>query len=472
MELSSTGAAAAPALSPSEIFRGRKLLHPRQHRLRGQGAAQHAARPVPRRSAAPTSWCAAAPGPTASRASGRAWSPRRPSTRCATSSAARRRLAAFLREKVVVVDGDITEPNLGMSEELADGVAKDIDVLINSSGRVTFNPPLESALRTNVQGTKNVIAFAKRMKRPALIHTSTCFVAGNRSGEVWEDEELDGYFPRHKELSGTRFSVEQEIADSALGRGAHPPARRRRPGAGGAAPAGPRPAARGEPRSRRRAGAEAGGGARRARSGSAPRLTKQGVERAAKWGWPNIYTYTKSMGDQLVARETGIVRAIVRPAIVESAVAYPFRGWNEGFTTSAPLVYLALKGQNLLPVSPKLILDVVPGRSRRVGDADGRGAGDRRAAQAGVPAVERRPQPAAHGSRRHPDRPLQAEALPRQGDREPLPQRAGGADGVPSGHAGDLRPLLASRCSRALRARPPRRWRASARAGARGASPR
>ncbi len=66
------------------------------------------------------------------------------------------------------------------------------------------------------------------------------------------------------------------------------------------------------------------------------------------------------MGDQLVARETGIVRAIVRPAIVESAVAYPFRGWNEGFTTSAPLVYLALKGQNMLPVSNKLILDVVP----------------------------------------------------------------------------------------------------------------
>src|SRR5450755_1261659 len=34
-------------------------------------------------------------------------------------------------------------------------------------------------------------------------------------------------------------------------------------------------------------------------------MTKQGVERAAAWGWPNIYTYTKSMGDQLVARETG-----------------------------------------------------------------------------------------------------------------------------------------------------------------------
>jgi long-chain acyl-CoA synthetase len=61
-----------------------------------------------------------------------------------------------------------------------------------------------------------------------------------------------------------------------------------------------------------------------------------------------------------VARETDIVRSIVRPAIVESSLAYPFPGWNEGFTTSAPLVYLSLKGQNLLPVKDSLILDMVP----------------------------------------------------------------------------------------------------------------
>jgi hypothetical protein len=123
-------------------------------------------------------------------------------------------LRAWLADKVRVVDGDITEPNLGMTDEVAQAVAQDIDVVINSSGKVTFNPPLESALRTNVQGTKNVIAFVKRMKRPAVLHTSTCFVAGNRSGEVWESEELVGYFPRRKELPATRFTVEQEIADS------------------------------------------------------------------------------------------------------------------------------------------------------------------------------------------------------------------------------------------------------------------
>jgi long-chain acyl-CoA synthetase len=268
-------------------------------------------------------------------------------------------LAAVLRDKVVVVDGDITEPNLGLSETDAQRVAQDIDVLINSSGRVTFNPPLESALRTNVEGTKNVIAFAKRMKRPALIHTSTCFVAGNRSGEVWEDEELDGYFPKRAELSGTRFSVEQEMADNALGA-----ARIRQLADDAQVLAVLRREARERMREENRDPDDEAAlklaVARARKEWIRSEMTKQGVERAAAWGWPNIYTYTKSMGDQLVARETGIVRAIVRPAIVESAVAYPFRGWNEGFTTSAPLVYLALKGQNVLPVSPKLILDVVP----------------------------------------------------------------------------------------------------------------
>src|SRR5687767_11834898 len=90
------------------------------------------------------------------------------------------------------------------------------------------------------------------------------------------------------------------------------------------------------------------------------RLTDLGVERAAFWGWPNIYTYTKSLGEQLVAAETRIVRSIVRPSIVESALSYPFPGWNEGFTTTAPIVFLVLKGQTQIPANEKLILDITP----------------------------------------------------------------------------------------------------------------
>jgi len=268
-------------------------------------------------------------------------------------------LETFLREKVRVVDGDITETDLGMTADEAQRVADDIDVVLNSSGRVTFNPPIESAMRTNVQGTRNVIDFVKRMKRPALVHTSTCFVAGNRSGEVWESERLDGYFPRHAELPGTVFSVEQEVKDveriaaevRAQAKDAQVMARLRTQA---------RKRLMEQSRDPDDEGTLRLAIARERKDWVRSESTERGMARAAEWGWPNIYTYTKSMGDQLVARETEIFRSIVRPAIVESSLSYPFPGWNEGFTTSAPLVYLSLKGQHLLPVDKRLILDIVP----------------------------------------------------------------------------------------------------------------
>ena len=265
----------------------------------------------------------------------------------------------FVRDKVAIVGGDIAEDNLGFSEEEAAAIAKDIDVVINSAGNVTFNPTLESGLRTNVVGTQNVIAFTKRMKRPCLVHISTCFVAGDRSGAVWEDDEVLGYFPRKNELKGVEFSVQKEIADCAK------MSERAREEAKDAMRV-----AQFRELARKRLNEEMRDGddpdalglavARERKVWIRNRLTELGVERAKFWGWPNIYTYTKSLGEQLVAAETEIVRGIVRPSIVESAKSYPFPGWNEGFTTTAPIIFMTLKGQRQLPANPKLILDITP----------------------------------------------------------------------------------------------------------------
>jgi long-chain acyl-CoA synthetase len=265
----------------------------------------------------------------------------------------------FIRDKVRIVNGDIGEERLGFTEEEAQAVAADIDVLVNSAGNVTFNPTLESALRTNVVGTQNVIAFAKRMRRPALVHISTCFVAGNRSGPVWESDPVLGYFPRKEELVGVEFNAEQEIRDCAK------LAERVREEARDALQA-----ARFRESARKRLVEEGRDPddldamglavARERKLWTRERLTELGIERATFWGWPNIYTYTKSLGEQLVAAEKGIVRAIVRPSIVESAKEFPFPGWNEGFTTTAPLIFIALKGQQQIPVNDKLILDITP----------------------------------------------------------------------------------------------------------------
>ena len=268
-------------------------------------------------------------------------------------------LEAFLREKLVIVGGDITEENLGYSEKEAARIASEVDVLVNCSGRVTFNPPLEAALKTNVTGTLHTIAFAKRMKRPALVHVSTCFVAGNRSGEIWENEPLLGYFPRKDEPEVPDFSVEQEIRDC------------ERLAARVRDEAQDRSLADRFRKAAKKRFLEEGRDpddeaalrlavARERKNWIRSRLTDLGIEKANWWGWPNIYTYTKSLGEQLVAAEGGMIRTIVRPAIVESALEFPFPGWNEGFTTTAPLIRMALKGQNLFPVEENHTLDIIP----------------------------------------------------------------------------------------------------------------
>ena len=268
-------------------------------------------------------------------------------------------LDGFIRDKVAIVGGDIGDTNLGYTDEQAQRIADDVDVVLNSAGNVTFNPTLESALRTNVVGTQNVIAFAKRMKRPALVHVSTCFVAGNRSGPVWESDPVLGYFPRKDELKGVEFSVEEEIRDCAR------LAERARDEARDAMMV-----ARFRELARKRLSDEGRDAddpdamglavARERKVWIRTRLTDLGMERSTFWGWPNIYTYTKSLGEQLVAAETGMIRSIVRPSIVESALSYPFPGWNEGFTTTAPIIFLVLKGQTQIPASEKLILDITP----------------------------------------------------------------------------------------------------------------
>ncbi len=103
----------------------------------------------------------------------------------------------YLRDKVVPLPGDVSRPQVGLSdadvELLTEGGP--LDLIVNCAGLVTFNPSLESALRTNVYGVRSVLELCRRTGA-RLVHVSTCFVAGQREGEVWEDEAIFGYFPR------------------------------------------------------------------------------------------------------------------------------------------------------------------------------------------------------------------------------------------------------------------------------------
>lgn len=265
----------------------------------------------------------------------------------------------FIRAKVVPVNGDVGNEYLGLDEEQARTIMQDTDIIINGAGNVTFNPPLESALRTNVVGSNNIIKLARMMKKPRLVHVSTCFVAGKRSGAIWENEPVVGYFPRKEELKGTVFDVNREVEDCAR---LSEQARQEADDAVQAAKF--REAARErfieEGRDPDDESELKSAIFRERKMWIRERTTELGAARAEYWGWTNIYTYSKSLAEQIIAQQDDIVKTLVRPSIVESSVNYPFPGWNEGFTTTAPLILIALRGQPIIPVNEKLVLDIIP----------------------------------------------------------------------------------------------------------------
>ncbi len=269
-------------------------------------------------------------------------------------------LQAFLESKIVAIPGDIGRPICNFTDEQfamfeADG---GLDVILNSAGLVSFMPSLESALRINALGAKNVLDAARKAKAK-LVHVSTCYVAGVRSGEVWEDEPVVGYFPRKDELRDKDFDAAAEIVDcqriidqvrDQSNDRAHISEFREK-------------AARSLRDQRRDPDDEADlklAVARERKIWTATRLTELGMERATHWGWTNTYTYTKSLGEQVILADPTVVSTVVRPAVVESAVRFPFPGWNEGFNTTAPLVYLVLKGHRSIVAGEHSTMDIIP----------------------------------------------------------------------------------------------------------------
>ncbi len=267
-------------------------------------------------------------------------------------------LHSWLEDVVNVVAGDITYDHLGLSDsdylELTE--TDPVDLILHCAGNVNFDPPLDQALAVNSQGAGHKVEFAEAAGCP-LVHMSTCFVAGERSEDIREDTEVVGYSPNrqpfdpHRELADAVYlaaEVRRRADAQALEARFYDQAKAALTKKGLDYEDEHRLQAAFETCKKRWVDAE---------------LTREGTERAKQWGWTNTYTYTKSLGEQLTvsaARERKVPLTIVRPAIVESSVHTPFKGWNEGINTCAPFVYIMWKGQRAIPCNPENILDLVP----------------------------------------------------------------------------------------------------------------
>ena len=237
---------------------------------------------------------------------------------------------AVLRDKIAMHAGDVGEPLCGLSPQSIEELKGRVSLVINIAGLVEFTPPVDESFKSNVDGVENVLELATLLNA-RLVHVSTCFVCGESDGLVEEDEPISGFYPRRKSHADNSFRPRDEIRFirervSAVYEEAKVLAAKGRE----------------NPRETRQ------------------KLADLGLQRAQQWGWVNTYTYSKSLGEQLIATEPGLEYSIVRPAIVEAALDFPFPGWVEGGRTAAPLVMMAMSGLRHWALQAKAPMEVVP----------------------------------------------------------------------------------------------------------------
>jgi thioester reductase-like protein len=125
-----------------------------------------------------------------------------------------------------VVEGDISEPGLGLT-------AADLDLIKQQTTRVfhlaavyDLAVPQDLAMRVNVGGTRNVVALAQSLPHLRQFHhVSTCYVAGKREGVILESELLhDAGYRNFYEESKYLSELEVESAKKQLPVTIHRPA--------------------------------------------------------------------------------------------------------------------------------------------------------------------------------------------------------------------------------------------------------
>ncbi|HSY24905.1 MAG TPA: SDR family oxidoreductase, partial [Polyangiaceae bacterium] len=263
---------------------------------------------------------------------------------------------AFLRSKVVPIEGDTGRPLCGLDEALLRELRGTIDAVVNVAGIVDFNPPLDEALESNAFGAHNVVGLARALGDVPLLHTSTCYVAGKRAGPIREEDPCAVPFPRASELGAELWDPAREIDEclQLVAQANHRAGDAFRQ-SGFAEQAREKLLARGEPTHGPAFDREL---AHVKRKFVREELIAAGLDRATHWGWSNIYLYTKAIGEQIVAK-SGLEFTIARPACCESCIEFPVPAYNEGGNTSAPLIYLMMKG-HLQILAQHVPLDLIP----------------------------------------------------------------------------------------------------------------
>jgi HAD superfamily hydrolase (TIGR01490 family) len=255
----------------------------------------------------------------------------------------------MVARRVTAIAGDVSTDGLGLND--ADrALFSACDTIIHSAAAVSFDSPLDLAVEINLLGPPRIVNTLNALGvTPHLVAVSTCYVAGNRRGNA--PEQLVSAGPWDIGLNWRKeVDAARRLRNDTEGLSRHPDQltkfrseARQELGAAGA------PALASKTENLRTSWVKA-------------QLVEAGRARAASVGWPDAYAFTKALGEQAVTEVKGKVPvSIVRPSIIESALAEPFPGWIRGFRMAEPVILSYARGLlKEFPGVPEGTVDVIP----------------------------------------------------------------------------------------------------------------
>ncbi|MDQ1631045.1 MAG: alcohol-forming fatty acyl-CoA reductase [Frankiaceae bacterium] len=241
---------------------------------------------------------------------------------------------------VQVVDGDLSS---------VPPLPDDVDIVIHCAGEVSFDPEIAEGFAANLGGLREVLRVTKEAaqrggRRPHFLHVSTAYVAGLRAGLIpegplhhavdWQVEEAAAQRAQTACEEATRtpeaLAGYNNEAAEAVGRAGLP--------------------------------AVAAEAERLRVRDVHKRRVDAGRERARSLGWTDCYTFTKALTERYLEQNAGdLPFTVVRPSIIESALARPYAGWIEGFKMAEPLILAYGRGELPdFPSAPDGVIDIIP----------------------------------------------------------------------------------------------------------------
>ncbi|CAB4057224.1 FAR [Lepeophtheirus salmonis] len=205
------------------------------------------------------------------------------------------------KSKVVLVEGDVTQPRLGLCQEDIDTILLNVNVFFHSAATVKFDEDLTLSVQMNVAGTLSALELASKIKDlKAFVHVSTayCNPHVNHLEEKVYHKDMP-YSPR-------------EIIDLVREKG--------------------------------------------------DVLNEKNITKELMNGWPNSYTFTKAIAEKAILQYSHILPvAIMRPSIVAASWKDPIPGWIDNLNGPTGVLVGASTGiLQSMYIDVDCIADVVP----------------------------------------------------------------------------------------------------------------